>query len=62
MKNKKTMFIGETKCPKCGKPIDFFPRYFIYEVKVIEICKKCYRARQVHRTNIKVKGKTIVID
>ena len=56
------MFIGETKCSKCGKPIDFSPRYFIYEDKVIEICKKCYRARQVHRTNIKVKGKTIVID
>jgi len=56
------MLSSETKCCKCGKPIDSSTRYFIYEDKVIEICKGCYKARQVHRTNIKVKGKTIVID
>ena len=50
------------RCPKCGKPIDSFPRYFIYEDKVIEICKKCYRKLQVHRMCTRVKGKTIVID
>ena len=56
------MFLGETKCSKCRKPIDSFTRYFIYEDKVIEVCKKCYRKLQVHRMNVKVKGKTIVID
>ena len=55
------MFLGET-CFKCGKPIDSSHRYFIYENKVIEVCKKCYRKLQVHRMNVKVKGKTIVID
>ena len=49
-------------CPKCKKPIDSFTRYFIYENKVIEVCKSCYRKLQVHRMNVKVKGKTIVID
>ena len=50
------------KCPKCKKLIDRFHRYFIYEGKVIEVCKLCYRKQQVHRMNVKVKGKTIVID
>jgi len=54
------MFNCET-CPKCGKPFTFH-HYFIYEDKVIEVCKECYRKLQVHRTNVKVKGKTIVID
>jgi len=55
------MLSSET-CPKCNKPIDRFHRYFIYEGKVIEVCKLCYRKQQVHRMNVKVKGKTIVID
>jgi len=55
------MFICET-CSKCGKPIDPPPRYFIYEDKVIEMCKKCYRKRQVHRVCVRTKGKTIVVD
>jgi len=50
------------KCPKCGKEMDSFHHYYIYENKVIEICKKCYRKLQVHRMNTRVKGKTIVID
>ena len=48
-------------CSKCGDPIDTSPRYFIYEDKVIEICKKCYRKLQVHRMR-QAKGKTLVID
>jgi len=55
------MLSSET-CTKCNKPIDRFHRYFIYEDKVIEVCKLCYRKQQVHRMNVKVKGKTIVID
>jgi len=55
-----TGFLCET-CSKCGKPVSFH-RYFIHEDKVIEVCKECYRKLQVHRTNVKVKGKTIVVD
>jgi len=51
------------KCPKCKKEITSFHHYFVHEDgKVIEICKECYRKRKVHRMNVRVKGKTIVID
>ena len=50
------------KCPKCGKEIDSFHHYYIYEDKVIEICKECYKKRQARRNCVRVKGKTIVID
>lgn len=59
----------EDKCPKCGKRMFFLfyadRRYFVYDDdigKVIEICKKCYDKRKVHRMCTRVKGKTIVID
>ena len=54
------------KCPKCNKPMDNFRHYYVSDDKnknkVIEICKECYKKRQVHRMFIKVKGKTRVID
>ena len=56
------------KCPKCKEDmITYFSdrRYFVYddnEDKVIEICKKCYDKRKVHRMCTRIKGKTIVID
>ena len=55
------MLSSET-CAKCKKPIDRFHRNFIHEGKVIEVCKECYSKLQVHRTHVKVKGKSIVID
>jgi len=54
------MLSSEKKC-KCGEPFSFH-HYFIWEGKVIEVCKECYRKKQIHRMNVKVKGKTIVID
>jgi len=56
------MLSSETKCPKCKRELDSFHHYFIYEDKVIEVCKECYRKKQVHRMNVKVKGKTIIVD
>ena len=50
-------------CPKCNKPMDNFRHYYVNENdKVIEICKECYKERQVHRMCVRVKGKTKVID
>ena len=60
MLSSETNETNKTKCPKCGEPFSFH-HYFIYEDKVIEVCKECYRKLQVHRMR-KVKGKTIVID
>ena len=58
-------FASET-CPKCNKLMDNFRHYYVSDDKdknkVIEICKECYKKRQVHRMCVRVKGKTKVID
>ena len=57
-------FAGET-CPECGGEMCPYHHYYVTDkktLKLIEICKKCYRKRQVRRMCVRVKGKTIVID
>jgi len=50
------------KCPKCGKPMCPYHHYYIYESKVIEVCKECMNKQKQHRMFIKVQGKTRVVD
>jgi len=53
------------KCPECGKEMYPYKHYYIYDKeknKEVEICRKCYGKRQIHRSFVKVQGKTRVID
>jgi hypothetical protein len=52
-------------CPKCGKEMDSFHHYLVYDKdlgKVIEICKECLNKQKQHRMFTKIQGKTRVID
>ena len=51
-------------CPKCKKEIHSFHRYFVFDKdtdKVIEVCEKCYKKRQVRAVFSRVVRGTKVV-